>query len=241
MRALAKSIQPLRRAALWYKIKHGVHGQSDESNILRRLSDELNAPKTFVEFGFHPHEYNCASLASDHQGLLIDGSARQVGDARALLPSSIRSECQFLTLDNLGIIERAFDRIGVLSIDIDSNDYWLAKALMHLRPTIVSIEYNASFMCEPITVPYSTDFIRHKAHPSGWYHGASLTALTKMAAEFGYGLEAVAEGGANAFFTERGNLDPVKAWRPSKLRDKWSNTKHDEQWDTIKHLPFVRV
>ncbi len=232
----------IRRA--YYRVKQVgglIRGQSDEGEILRRLVTESSAPKTFVEFGFHPIEFNCASLVSDHRGLLIDASERQTSDARALLPKSIRVERRFLDLQNLDLIRDAFPAIGVLSIDIDGNDYWFLEALIGLRPSVISIEYNASFLLQPITVPYDASFDRNAKHASGWYHGASLPALTKLARAHGYGLAAVSEGGMNAFFTRSGNLDPEDAWRPNVLRDAWSGTSATEQWQTVKDLLYVPV
>ena len=80
-------------------------GQSNESQILAELSKD--GPKTFVEFGFHPAEFNCAALArsKDWQGLLIDGSAEQVVNVRALLPNRIKIVEAFLSLDNLDFIK----------------------------------------------------------------------------------------------------------------------------------------
>jgi hypothetical protein len=89
MRQLVKENAILRR--LYYRMQIArAKGQSDESEILARLSS--NAPHTFVEFGFHPVQFNCAALArsGEWRGLLIDGNARQVADARALLPSERR-------------------------------------------------------------------------------------------------------------------------------------------------------
>jgi hypothetical protein len=84
-----------------------------------------DAPRTFVEFGFHPIEFNCAALArnADWQGFLIDGSLRQVEDARAILPSRVEVAQSFLTLDNLDLVRSKFSKIGVLSVDVDGNDY----------------------------------------------------------------------------------------------------------------------
>jgi hypothetical protein len=77
-----KSNAQVRR--LYYRLKmlRGVRGQSDETRILSELAKD--APKTFVEFGFEPAEFNCAGLAQNEarQGLLFDGSQRQVDDAR---------------------------------------------------------------------------------------------------------------------------------------------------------------
>jgi hypothetical protein len=143
-----------------------------------------------------------------------------------------------LTLDNLDIIRTAFDKIGVLSIDVDGNDYWFLKALIETRPAVVSVEYNSTFGLEPVTAPYDPAFDRQEKHPRGWYHGASLTALC---AAHGYGLSAVSQAGANAFFTESGKLDPAASWRPNTFREKYSGVAHQYQWQAVKDLPLVGV
>lgn len=216
-------------------------GQSDESQIIERLATK--APRTFVEFGFHPNQFNCAPLARnpDWRGLLIDTNARQIADARSVLPGHIEIVESFLTLENLGFIKSWFPQIGVLSIDVDGNDYWFLQELIDTKPTVICIEYNASFGLEPITVPYDPHFDRCAKHPSGWYHGASLTALCKLAANNGYGLAAVSDVGGNAIFTIDGSLDPLTSWLPNKLRNKWSGRSPEEQWDEVRQLEYVSV
>lgn len=242
MKSLLKSIGPLRRGLYRWRSRGGVGGQSDESAILSRIAEEISPTETFVEFGFHPAEFNCAELVRrSWRGLLVDGSKDQVADARRTLPPGVRVEQQFLTLETLDIIRNAFPRLGVLSVDVDGNDYWFAEALIDLRPDILIVEYNASFGREPITVPYDAAFDRVAKHPTGWYHGASLSALAILARKHGYGLHAVSSAGGNAFFTKVGTLDPVEAWRPSALRDKWSGTTWEEQFAAVADMPFVRV
>jgi hypothetical protein len=131
--------------------------------------------------------------------------------------------------------------LGILSIDVDGNDYWFLDQLIDLKPSVICVEYNASFGLEPITVPYDHSFDRHQKHPSGWYHGASLSAFVKLCAGHGYGLAAVSEAGVNAFFTQNGNLDAAAAWKPSRLRREYSGVDHEVQWRRISHMPFIRV
>src|ERR1700761_866093 len=110
MRELIKNNTLLRR--LYYRARLlQPKPQADESEILTRLA--RNAPKTFVEFGFHPIEFNCVDFARnpDWQGLLIDGSKRQVDDARALWPSRLQFVDKFLTLDNLDFIRQRFPQL----------------------------------------------------------------------------------------------------------------------------------
>jgi hypothetical protein len=232
---MIKDNDTLRR--LYYRLLR-AKPQSDEAAIIDLLSSDC--PRTFIEFGFHPAQFNCASLARnpDWRGLLVDSNARQVSDTRALLPDRIKIVQSFLALDNLVVIRSAFPQIGVLSIDVDGNDYWFLERLVDTRPSVICIEYNASMGLDPITVPYDPIFDRHQKHKSGMYHGASLTALAKLAASHGYGLAAVSNAGVNAFFTQDGTLIPEEAWRPNSFREKFSGKNREEQWATIRHLPF---
>jgi hypothetical protein len=240
MRQMIKENTTLRR--LYYRLRMArSKGQSDESRIIADLAKD--APRTFVEFGFHPIEFNCAELARDPEwrGLLIDGNARQVEDARSLFSDRIKIVEAFLTRDNLEFIKSTFAKIGVLSIDVDGNDYWFLEKLIDTEPGIVCVEYNSSFGLEPITIPYDPAFDRHQKHPRGWYHGASLTALAKLCASRGYGLAAVSNAGLNAFFTKSGRLDPKTEWRPNALRERYSGIIHEQQWKDVRSMPFEHV
>jgi hypothetical protein len=103
-----------------------------------------------------------------------------VDDVRNLWPSRLEFVDRFLTLENLDFIRNRFPQLGVLSIDVDGNDYWFLKALIDTSPTVISVEYNSTLGFEPVTVSYDESFDNQK-HPLGWYHGASLTALTNFA------------------------------------------------------------
>jgi hypothetical protein len=240
MRRLIKQSTILRR--LYFRArKLRAASESDESAIIAQLT--ADATPTFVEFGFHPVEFNCVALAGDPtwQGLLIDGSKQIVDDARALWPERIRMVNAFLSLDNLDLVRSQFEKIGLLSIDVDGNDYWFLKALIDLSPDVISVEYNSSFELRPVTVAYDPSFDRLQKHPKGWYHGASLTALTKLCAAHGYGLAAGSDGSCNAFFTRNGNLKPEDVFKPKRLREKLSGIPHAAQWDFVKDMPFQWV
>jgi hypothetical protein len=244
IRRAARVLRATPVRAVFHRLKAmiGATAQSDEHEIMERLATAV--PRTFVEFGFHPTEFNCARLAKRFSGLLIDGDISTVRLAKRLLPDQVQTICAFLTLDNVEyVVERWLNErpLGVLSIDVDGNDYWFLERLLPLRPGVIAVEYNASLGLESCTVPYDPAFERHEKHASGWYHGASLMALSKLCGAHGYGLAAVSKAGANAFFTEAGSLDPVNAWRPNQLRDKWSQTDVGVQWNTIRDLPYVGV
>jgi hypothetical protein len=240
MRQKIKENTTLR--TLYYRLQMArAKGQSDEGRIIADLTKD--APRTFVQFGFHPIEFNCAEFARDAEwrGLLIDGNARQVKDARSLFSDRIKIVEAFLTRDNLEFIKSTFAKIGVLSIDVDGNDYWFLEKLIDTEPSVICVEYNSSFGLEPVTVPYDPAFDRHQKHPQGWYHGASLTALAKLCASRGYGLTAVSSAGLNAFFTKAGRLDPIAAWKPNAFRQRFSGIPHERQWEALRKMPIEAV
>jgi hypothetical protein len=229
--------------------RHVARSQSNEDEILARLVTQVGAPRSFLEFGFSPSELNCASLLHSCRGLLVDGDEANVEAARSVMPRKVKSMQLFLDLDNIHVLGDRYrpGELGVLSVDVDGNDYWFLEALLpRLQPAIVAVEYNASFGLRPIAVPYDPKFDRHEKHPSGWYHGASLEALTRLCGRHGYRLVAIAEGGNNAFFTRRDlaelpTLEAGEAYREEDLRNEWSGTTAAEQWETVKHLQYVTV
>lgn len=232
------------------QLLHPGRSQSNEGEILARLARQTGAPRTFVEFGFHWHEFNCIGLIREYSGLLIDGSDRNVRLARRLFPENIRVEARFLTLENLGFIEKHFAgrALGILSIDVDGNDYWFLQRLLPMRPAIVAVEYNASLLLKRITIPYKADFDRHKEHASGLYCGASLSALAELCRRNGYSLVAVSDSGVNAFFVrdellgpDLRPLDPETAYRECALTNMWNRSSAPEQWNLIRHMDFVEV
>jgi hypothetical protein len=231
--------------------------QSNESILVESFANKLSIPKTFCEFGFDITEFNCSRLVREGwRGLLIDGDRQRVHFANRVLRKDpalkISAECAFLDLDNLSGTLRHFlgsDPLGVLSIDVDGNDYWFLDAVLPLRPALIVVEYNGSFGLRSVSVPYDPVFDRHRKHASGWYHGASLIALSSLADTHGYALVAVSEAGGNAFFVRRDQdgaaifapLDPQTAYRENLLRNQWSGTTAAQQWETIKHMTYVQL
>jgi hypothetical protein len=233
-----------------------VFSQNGEDGILLWLLRETGAPvKSFVEIGTeNARECNTAILAFvlGWNGLMLEADPLHVAAAqrlagRMLMGRANRLEVRqaFVTRENINTHIGSEDP-GVLSIDVDGMDYWLWKAV-DTHPPIVIVEYNASFgPVESITVPYQSDFSASAAHPSRYYHGASLAALQKLGCEKGYALVAVDAAGVNAFFV-RDAIRPEtlaarrapELFRPHLMRTRRHST--EEQWALIRHLPYERI
>jgi hypothetical protein len=115
--------------------------------------------------------------------------------------------------------------IGILSIDVDGNDYWIWNAIDCIQPRIVICEYNSLFGFEKaVTVPYDDNFIITEAHFSGLYWGASIAAFDFLAKKKGYSLIGSNSVGNNVFFVRDdfiGNIPtytPEQAYVKSKFR-----------------------
>ncbi len=191
-----------------------VFSQWGEDGIIQYLIHQLQIQnKIFIEFGVENYrESNTRFLLINDlwRGLVLDGSAKHMETLkRDHLPwlYDLNFRASFITAENINALiqEAGFSGpLGILSVDIDGNDYWVWKAINTVLPDIVITEYNSAFGLErAITVPYDPTFVISKAHPSWQYYGASLSALCYLANEKGYFLAGCNRACANAFFVHK--------------------------------------
>ena len=186
--------------------------QWGEDGIIQFLLRHIKIDKRiFVEFGADNYnvESNTRFLLSNNNwaGLVMDSSKEaieQLKRSHSYILYELKAVSAFITRDNINDLlanNGITGEIGLLSIDIDGNDYWIWKAINVVNPAIVVIEYNYRFGSdEAVTIPYDETFDRTKAHPSRLYFGASLKALCKLGAEKGYAFVGCNSNGVNAFF-----------------------------------------
>ena len=106
--------------------------------------------------------------------------------------------------------------IGLLSLDIDSNDYWVIEA-MNVSPDIIVCEYNGIFGDNyKLTVPYKKNFDRTKEHYSNLYYGCSINALISLMFKKGFIFIGTNSAGNNAYFLQEKNFRIIK----NKIRQK---------------------
>ena len=141
-------------------------------------------------------------------GYIIDGEKKYIDYIKSTKDFywkySVEAVHSFITEENVEELLRksGFDSdLGLLSIDIDGNDYWILKRIEYYKPRILICEYNPLFgRNEKVTVPYRPDFNRTKAHYSNVYYGASLQAMICLAEEKGYTFIGTCSNALNAFF-----------------------------------------
>ena len=111
----------------------------------------------------------------------------------------------FINKNNINniLLESKLDKnnIGILSIYIDGNDYWVWKEISVIDPLIVIIEFNSVFgFNQKVSVPYKENFSRTKAHYSNLFWGASIEAFKFLAAQKGYEFFSTNSAGNNLFY-----------------------------------------
>lgn len=205
-------------------VEFKVFSQFGEDGIIqylvRRAAIEPRE-QIFVEFGAEIYnEANTRFLAANNnwRGLLIDGSKRNVERIRSgptFWMHDLTAIAAFITAENINSLIKGagFEGpIGLLSIDIDGNDYWVWRAIDVIDAAIVVAEYNSVFgPARAVTVPYNASFERRKAHSSDLYYGCSLKALEHLASKKGYALVGSNSAGNNAFFVKRERLNGLPA------------------------------
>jgi hypothetical protein len=213
-----------------------VFSQFGEDGILQFLVQRIPIEhEVFVEFGVEDyHESNTRFLLvhDNWRGLIIDGGRTHVDFLRATglgWRHHIDAVSAFIDRDNIDDLIRSAGiegDIGVLSVDIDGNDYWVLERIEVVSPRILIVEYNSTFGPEAaVTVPYDPAFVRGEKHASWLYWGASLAALTRLADRKGYALVGGNRAGNNAFYVRRdvlGDLLEVAvadAYAPSRFRE----------------------
>jgi hypothetical protein len=234
--AAAEQIRARERVETLADVELSVFSQWGEDGILDWLVHHLgDVPETFVEFGVEDYrEANTRFLLSTRgwRGFVMDADAGHVESIRRDALSwrhDLDARQAFVTRDNIDALLDAAGipgDIGVLSLDIDGNDYWVWDAITRVRPHIVVVEYNAVLGDRhPLTIPYDAAFRRDRAHESMLYWGASIGALRQLAGRKGYLLAGSNRAGCNAFFLREDRADRILSRiadirpRPSRFRE----------------------
>lgn len=262
---LAKEVSKEKNISSLHDVEFQVFSQWGDDGIIQWLLARLpTLPKIFIEFGVEDYsESNTRFLMINNnwRGLVMDGSRAKVARLRKqkwFWRYDLSAFPYFLTRENVDKVIQDWiggEKVGLLHIDVDGNDFWLWDAIQCITPSIVIVEYNALFgPVRPITVPYESTFRRHAAHYSGQYAGASLAAITWLSEKKGYALVGTNSAGNNAYYVHRSELNeqvrpiPVEAafvqsnFRDSRDRDgKLSYLSFKERQSLIRGLPMVNV
>jgi len=213
--------------------------QLGQYGIIKSIFEKIDTTnKYYVEFGAKNGTTlsNTADLRIHDKwvGLLLEGKGQNN-------PSINLHGNTWVTKDNINEIFKKHEVptvFDLLSIDIDSNDYWVWKALKY-EPRVVLIETNPGISNEyPVTIQEN-----HQQVSQG-YFGANLHAFYDLAKSKGY--ELVTTLRWDAFFVKREEFSkleiphiskkecidkyfhPAKFWLKLKSNKKWVHLKNNK-------------
>lgn len=263
-RVEARQVIPRKTNAL-NQAEFQVFSQWGEDGILQWLISNVHVSKSiFVEFGVEKYtESNTRFLLinKNWSGLVMDGNKSNI-DYIVRDPiywrHNLKAVQSFITRENINQTLREngiSGDVGLLSIDIDGNDYWVWEAISEIDPAIVVVEYNSLFGADrAVVVPYDPEFMRSKAHFSHVYYGASLAALVELGNRKGLAFVGVNSAGHNAFFVRRDLLPAIikemtasEAYISHQFREardqsgKLRFTSHEEDANEILGLPLCEI
>lgn len=173
-----------------------LYSQNGEDGVLAKIF-ELITPscRYFVDFGSYDGMTGSNSYILRRQGwlgLLLD---------RMFDAPEYNLHKEFITAENINDLFEKYDvphSFGLLSIDIDYNDFYVWQAIdKKYRPAVVVIEYNAAHL------PEEDKVVKYRPYFCGdgtTYFGASIRALYNLGRSKGYSLVYAEKSGTNLFF-----------------------------------------
>jgi hypothetical protein len=260
-------VRSLKSISSLDSVEFKVFSQWGEDGIIEFLVERAEIPprmQSFIEFGIESYaEANTRFLLQNRnwRGLVMD-TAQQIDllkkrASHLFWRYDLTAVPAFVTRENINdlLVKSGFSgEIGLLSIDIDGNDYWVWEAINAVRPVICVCEYNAVFGdVWPLTIPYEEQFVRTRPEFNNLYFGASIVALDSLANRKGYRFLGTNSEGVNAFFIREdyaSNFDSLVACpkaQPSRLREsrdefgQLSYVRGLERHHLIRELPVINT
>lgn len=200
---------------------YNTYSQWGEDGIIEKIFNIIGTTsKIAVEFGAHDGFYcsNTALLWStqDWNGILIEGDPNKVQRLRHnVAPYNCLVIQEYVGIDNKNNLDALLKKhnvpinIDLISIDIDSNDYYVFESIQ-LRPRVFIVEHNPTL---PATLdlyqPYDSTFSNHG-------YGCSVAALDRIAKTKGYSLICITD--TNVFFVQN-ELFPLFKDYETSLRE----------------------
>jgi hypothetical protein len=248
------------RRFLWeYEVK--VFSQWGEDGIIAFLLHQLQMVKPRVlEIGAGDFtECNSRFIVEglNASAYLVDGRddlISSVSKSGLLWKSSLFAETIFVTIENVSDIwkraTQALGKLGLVSMDLDGNDYWLLKELPLDSASIVVCEYNPILGYKhELSIPYSDNFDRTQAHHSNLYYGMSLLAAIRLLQDKGFTFVGSNLVGNNAFFVRNDLIHKISIpipnhselsvfcdWQIRESRDAVGNLTYLNTSDGLKEI-----
>lgn len=242
------------------QINVSVFSQNEEDGIIQYIIKKIDIKNHFfIELGCSDYEESNTRFLlknNDWSGIIIDGSKENINKIKNSYyywKKNINALSCFIDQENiLQIFEKYCPKnLGLLSIDLDGNDYWILKKIIEngYSSDIIICEYNSLLGKEKsITQKYSRDFIRKNNNKIVSY-GASIKAFHKLL-QTDYKPIHGNKLGNNVFFVHRKHTsieekEIFKCYKESNFDELSSKTinklSHEDQKKNILIQNFIEV
>lgn len=210
-----RKVDPLRPHT-W---EFSAFSQNGEDGMIQQLLSYVREPnRYFVEIGASDGlENNTSFLAfgQKYSGIMIDADSFKLRNAqRFLQPLNWAVKYRSLFVEPATVTELLGECNHMdpdfFSLDIDSNDYFVLRALLEssFHPKVICVEYNSAFgPSSCLSIRYTARLDYQAFHSSELYYGASLGAWRSLLGRYGYSFVAVETRGINAFFVDTDVVD----------------------------------
>lgn len=230
-----------------------IYSQQGEDGIIERIFSLIGTDSKYaVDIGAYDGRITSNVYRLEEQGwkaCKIEGS--DIALTEEAKKNNVKKH--WVTAENVVELLQGYqvpNNFDFLSLDIDSIDYHVLKAMLGVgyKPRAMVTEYNGTYgPVLPVVVRYPID----PGKLWGDYYGASLAAFYYLLKEYGYRLVYCENEGVNAFWVrddlatpELPALTPAQAYKPPKygMKDKYgdfyghehrNNNLHDGwlQWE----------
>lgn len=165
--------------------------ENGEDGILKYIIDKIGINnKYYVDYG----AWDGTASSNTHyfreiekwNGLNLEGDIEKVNSIPIEERNRINLHQEFVTEENINSLFNKYNvpkEFDILSIDIDSYDFYTWKGLTDYSPNIVIVEYNPGL---PNIVPLVVDKQCNTTHAVTGYFGANLLAYYLLAEKKGY-------------------------------------------------------
>lgn len=223
-----------------------IYSQQGEDGIIARIFEVIGTDTKFaVDIGAYDGRITSNVMALEDQGwttLKIEGG--EIADTEEAKRNGVKKH--WVTVENVVELMQQYnvpEEFDFLSLDIDSIDYHVLKALLNngYAPRALITEYNGSY--GPV-LPVITRYPIDPGKLWGDYYGASLPAFYYLLKEYGYRLIYCENEGVNAFWVRDDlatdglpSLTPSQAYKPPQygMKDKYGNFYGHEHRNTGIH------
>ncbi len=244
-------------------VEFSVFSQFGDDGVISWIVNQIpEIKKKFIEIGTQDYwESNTRFLlkSENWSGILVDASEKDINKIkrqRIYWQHDLKAYQLMATKENINQflgdkINSKDKEIGLLSIDIDGNDYWILDEINSIDPTIIVCEFNSIFGdVHKMSVLYDKNFVRNEKHYSNLYFGASIKAFISLLEKKGFFFIGTNSSGINAFFVKndlaanfRSKIQEITIF-PSKVReslDKNGKLTYQDIFERKKKIEHLQI